>query len=100
MKKIMAMALALSLFSPIASFAKSDNSCDAYVKNTKVDGNMYRFNIIDETGTNINSSNDWSFSAANRDVAQVLNLAHLLRVKICINYIYGTSSWTITNVSI
>ncbi|EMQ4857047.1 hypothetical protein AAIB78_001666 [Morganella morganii] len=100
MKKIMAAALALTLISPVASFAKSDSDCNAYVKSTSVEGGKYRFHIVNGAGMNINNSNDWSFAADSRDVAEVLNLAYLFKVPVCINYTYRAGSWDITYVSI
>lgn len=97
--------LSVMSFSPLASYAKDpDNntgsSCKAYVKSIQVDGLYYRYRLVDLNNNNINGSKDWSFTAGNLNLDNMLNTAYLLKQEICINYTYHSSKWEITNVKI
>lgn len=101
MKKIMMVILVLSFISPVTSSANAvDSSCSAYVKSIKLDNGNYRFRIVDAAGNNIKKSYDWSFTGKNVDTVKVLNLAYMLRHKICINFTYYKDYWEITNVEL
>ncbi|OAT22578.1 hypothetical protein M983_2991 [Proteus myxofaciens ATCC 19692] len=102
MKKIIAVIIGLSFLFPVFSYANNNvvNDCSVYVKSIKLDNGNYRFRIVDVAGNNNNGSNDWSFTAKDKDTAQLLNFAYMLRHKICINYTYYADYWQITNVEL
>ncbi|WP_317419704.1 MULTISPECIES: hypothetical protein [unclassified Morganella (in: enterobacteria)] len=90
----------LFLFSQL-SFAKTfTDRCGAYIKETYVDQNSdYRFKLVDKGGNNFDGSQDWSFSATDLIIIEMLNSAHLSQTPLCINYSTSRWFWTIYSVS-
>ncbi len=101
MRNIIAIILLLSYISPATVYARDkDSSCSAYVKSIQLNYGNYRFHIVDAAGLNIKKSNDWSFTAKDKDTAQVLNLAYMLKHPVCIYFDYYKDYWEITNVEL
>ncbi|AWC94720.1 TPA: hypothetical protein RG728_002477 [Morganella morganii subsp. morganii] len=101
MKNIIVTVMLLSCISSATVYARDkDSSCSAYVKSIQLNYGNYRFHIVDATGFNIKKSNDWSFTAKDKDIAQVLNLAYMLKHPVCIYFDYYKDSWEITNVEL
>lgn len=106
--KIIPAFLVIMIISPLSLYASDTDSernntysdCGAYVKSIKVDNSQYRFRLVDSSGKNINSSNDWSFTAGNGFLADMLNKAYLMKSEVCVNYTYYSDEWKITNVKI
>ncbi|HAT1514516.1 TPA: hypothetical protein I8W54_002874 [Morganella morganii] len=106
--KITPIFFAIMSISPLLSYANnidlgknnSSSSCGAYVKSVKVDNSSYRFRLVDSSGKNINGSNDWSFTARDGFLADMLNKAYLMKSDVCVNYTYYSNEWKITNVKI
>lgn len=65
-----------------------------------MEDSSFRFRLVDSSGKNINGSNDWSFTAGNGYLADMLNKAYLIKSEVCVNYTYYSNEWEITNVKI
>ncbi|MEY1422710.1 hypothetical protein AB7038_02695 [Morganella morganii] len=101
MKNIITIILLLFYISPSSVYARDKgNSCSAYIKSIQLKNGNYRFRVVDAAGVNIKKSNDWSFTAKDKDIAQVLNLAYMLKHPVCIYFSYYNDYWEITNVEL
>ncbi|EMD6371762.1 TPA: hypothetical protein ACYSAQ_001446 [Morganella morganii] len=99
-KTIMFLSLTAGfLLSQPGHSATFNDRCNAYVNASNIDaGSFYRFNLVQKDGSFFDNSRQWSFSASNLNIIEMLNMAMLSKSPICITYRTYKDYWEINAI--